>query len=198
MYRLPPINRDPTFLPVRVRVYIGVTAVAMFAVLFAFKCDAWHKLAGCGLIIGIFGSVALYWETIAGDAALESVSTEISRMSSRKLSFSEVNNIIVLSYLSIFFFFIIFPAVLLQLKSGHISGFRAVSNVGMVLVFSALYPTFFYLFIKTARFFCSVWFKKFQRTLDLEPIVKVKHLLRTTGFVSLSLSGVMQLPATLL
>lgn len=192
------VNRDPTLLPVRVRVYIGVTVIIIFTVLLLFKCDAWHKLAGFGLVVGVFGSGALYWEKISDDTALKSVSTEIYRMSARRLSLSEINNIIVLSYLGILFFFVILPAILLQLKSGQIGGFRVLRNVGILLTLSAIYPFLFYTIIKVVRLVCYKWFQKFQRDLELEPVAKVKRLLRTTGFVSLSLSGIMQLPATLL
>ena len=195
---LPKVNKDPTLLPVKVRVYIAITIVALAVIAFAFKCDAWHKLAAWGLVLGIFGSGALYWETIADDVALQSVSNEISRLSSRKLSFSETVNIIEFSHYGGLVFFMLLAVVLLSLKSGQIDGFRAARGTGIVFIFCMSFSFLPYSLIKIVRLGCSTWFQKFHEITQSARTAEIKHLLRKTGFASLLLSGVMQLPATLL
>lgn len=197
MNRFIHINRDPDLLPVKVRAYIGGTVILVSLVALLLKSDVWHKLSACGLIIGIFGSGALYWQTIADNRALQSVSNEISRISSRSLSSSEIINVIELSYYGIIFFFVFLILILSHFKTGQNSGLRTMQGLGVSLFISVCPVFFFYLFMKILRFWCSKWFREFQAASEAVRAMQTKRLLRTIGFASLFLSGVMQLLATL-
>lgn len=199
MYRLLRINGNPDLLPVKVRAYAGGTAVLMALIVFLSNSDAWHKSAACGLILGIFGSGALYWETIIDDVALRSVSNEIARMSSRRLSFSEVVDLLELSYLAkLLFFFVLLPLLLVHFKTGHNSGLRTVQGLFVALAVCGAPVAGYYIFMRTLRLWCGKWFQRFQENSQLGREVQTKQFLRAVGFASLFISGMLQVPATLL
>lgn len=191
------INRDPNLLPVKVRAYIGGTFMLMLLVVLLSNSGIWHRLAACGLILGVFGSGALYWETIVNDVALQSVSNEIARLSSRRLSFSEVTTLIELSHYGILVFFALLIILLVHFKTGQNDALRTGQGVLVLLAVSVLPVVLSYFIFKMTRFWCSKWFQEFQKSSQLIRAAQTKRLLRKIGFASLFLSGTMQLPATL-
>jgi len=196
MYHFIRCNRDPNLLPIRVRSYVVGTVVLIFLILSLLSGDIWHKSAACGVILGIFGAGVLYWETVADDCALQSVNNEIARTSSRSLSFSEIITVIKFSHYGILLFFVSLFLLLLHFKSGDSSVSCTVQRIVISLFISILPALVYYLFMKMLRFSCSNWFQKFEATSQSVPTAQTKRLLRTIGFASLFVSGIMQLPAT--
>lgn len=190
------VDRDPSLLPVTVRIYLVTCIFFVCYIALLSNSDFNHKLSACGLIFGIFGAGTLYWETIIGGKSLESVSNEIARSSNKALSFSETGMVITFCYFGMFQFLVFFGLILAKYRTGP-HGLQITKSIGLDLTFSVLPAISVYSFMKIFRHACARWFRVFQGSATKDREEQTKRLLRTSGFFSLLLSGVMQLPASL-
>lgn len=182
------ISRDPSLLPVGVRSFIACIGFVIVLIVLYSHADFWNKLSACGLVLGIFGSGILYWETIADERGLRSVSNEIARSSSKKLSFSDTGMAITLVHLGIVQFFIFVPPWFTSLKVGQ-NGLW--TSGGVILTFAVFMGPAIstYLLAKFLCYWCHVWSRIFQIASEVSQIGMTKNFLRVSGFASLFCQG---------
>lgn len=190
------INHDPSLLPIKVRSFIVVVGFGIAWIILYSHAGFRSKLSACGILLGVFGSGILYWETAADKYGLKSVSNEIIRSSGKGLSFSDTGMVITLIQLGIVQFFLFLPPWFANLKVGQ-NGLW--TSLGVSLTFAVFVSPAIatYLLVKLLRYWSHVWSRKFQIASEISQEEMTKRFLRTFGFASLSLSGIMQLPAAL-
>ena len=69
---------DPNILPYRAR-RCAAFHIEVIAVILGLNVAILHKLAGIGLVLGVFGAGVLWWETNVNDHDLQSVRNEMKR-----------------------------------------------------------------------------------------------------------------------
>jgi hypothetical protein len=69
---------DPNILPYKARRCVAFY-IESIALIFPLNATIPHKIAGIGLILGIFGASVLWWETIVSDQDLQGVRNEMRR-----------------------------------------------------------------------------------------------------------------------
>lgn len=198
MRLLPSINRDPKLLPVNARVYIAGSMMIIAFIIILSEADPFDKLSACGLVLGIFGSGVLYWETIASDVSLSSVSNEIARMAQNQdLSISDAGTIVIFGNLGFFLLFLL-PATLVFIRFRQSNDpVYMIKSISMIAFASASPAIGVYTTHKIIRNWSFNWINRFRLTPEGKRTAYIKRFLRLTGFAALFVSGVMQLPAAL-
>jgi hypothetical protein len=193
------INRDPNFLPVEARGYAAfhITAISL---IFMFKIGIVQTLAACGIVLGVFGAGVLYWETVATDQNLQSVSHELARVGgSTKLSFGENASVIALCHLGLVLF-VLYSSLLVLIAKYNPNQLRlpAAVCIGLLFIFFAVALISTYGLIKTIRRLCSRWLERIRVSQGDTRKAQIKAILRLIGNASVILAGWAQLPAILI
>ena len=194
MFRM---SRDPDLMPIGAWVYVLCSVLAMALICIASEAGALGKLSACGIVLGIFGSGVLYWETVADEAGLRSIGNEVLRsVDGRRLSVSEVGTVAMMACLSFLQAFILMALVALRFREGHDAA-RALVGTGLTTVL-LVGPA---LIVYAAQKGIRIWGTNWLAGLDLTPADRrkayIRRSLRLLGFAALVMAGAMQLPAAL-
>jgi hypothetical protein len=191
------INRDPNIFPFSLRrdVVIALVCIAAIFLELIGKSGFLHVVAACGIVVGIFGARMLYWETVATNEELKSVGNQIAGAGiSTTLSSSERTQVAALfTFGLVIFFLFLFAFPITKYHELH----TAALFTGGLFLWCFFPPVGMYLLIKLIRRRCNRWLKSFAASEDDARKVEIKRILRATGFISLLVSGIMQLPAAL-
>jgi hypothetical protein len=194
------INRDPNLFPVTLRRDIAITLVVTSAISFWLiaKIGFLRVLNADGVILGIFGARLLYWETVATKEELESIGNQIAGAgSSTNLSFGEYTHITALSQFGLLVFGFATIGILVIARFKGTLGLHTALIIGFLFLWCQ-FPAFgMGLLIKLTRRWCNGWLRRFPASLGEARKDEIKRVLRASGFISLFVSGVMQLLALL-
>jgi hypothetical protein len=191
--------RDQNLLPLKVRTFIFLIIIISSPLIIFSNSDTLHKLAACGIVLGVLGAGVLYWETIATDPELESIVNEIAHPgNSGKLSLGEIAWVITFSLMMVPMLFLGADIIIYQHMHGKIENEpHTALRVGLLLVGCALPASGLYGWIKLIRVLCNRWLKTLRVSQEDARKAVIKRILRLIGFASLSWAGILQFPATL-
>jgi hypothetical protein len=192
------IKRDPNLLPVKARVFLAITfmAITFIYVLAPRYIGFAGTLQACGTVLGIFGAGVLYWETVAEPQELHSIYNDTARMgASTKLSLGPIVGVIVFALLGFWMAWLQGAVIVLSAKHNpNQVGLYTALRVLAVFIFYALPAIGAYGAEKWMHRFCKHWAERFRASPDMT--AEIKRFLRLIGFRSLFFAGIAQLPAT--
>jgi hypothetical protein len=157
-------------------------------------------MSACGIVVGVLGTLMIYWAPIATIKNLEYIDDEISYLGNgRKLSHEAIYCIgffVVLGAIQAYSYSYLFSQGLVH----NALGLPPALAIGLVCIAFACPPSGMYVLAKMERRQFSRWHKKLEGLRDSQEearYAEIRRIITLTGSVAVCLGLIAQLPTTL-